>query len=251
MSKKLAEDLDGLVLDVKHGSGAFMADATRAHELAETMVAIGASYGLETVALLTGMDVPLGREVGNASEIRESIDVLRGDGPPDLVEVTLALGVEMLILGGVASGPDDARRMLDESLASGRALDAFTRVIEAQGGDPAVIEDPTLLPSAPRAHEVVAPEPGVVTRCDARRLGVAAMRLGAGRERKEDTIDPGVGITLIAKPGDTVERGDVLGRIAYRHTARLGEALRILEGSWEIGASAPPVAPLVTARIVA
>lgn len=249
MSKKLAEGLDGLVLDVKHGSGAFMEQPERARELAETMVRIGDAYGVETVALLTDMDAPLGREVGNASEIRESIDVLRGDGPPDLVEVTLALGAEMLILGGVADDQDTARRMLEHTIRSGSALEAFARVIEAQDGDPSVVEDMSRLPDAPRRHEVLAERDGVVARCDARRVGVAAMRLGAGRERKEDTIDAGVGITVHAKPADPVEEGAVLAVVAYRHEARLGEALRVLEQAWEIGDEPPAERPLISERI--
>jgi pyrimidine-nucleoside phosphorylase len=249
MSKKLAEDLDGLVLDVKFGSGAFMQDPADARRLAATMVGIGAARGVRTTALLTAMDVPLGLEIGNASELRESIDVLTGGGPADLVEITLALGVEMLRLGGVAADPADARARLEEAVRSGRALEVFVRVVAAQGGDPRVIENPSLLPVAPRAHEVPSPRDGFLTRCDARRIGVAAMRLGAGRERKEDTIDAGVGITLLAKPGDAVGAGAPLARLAYRHPARLEEALRVLSEAWEVGDDPPAPRPLVAERI--
>ena len=249
MSKKLAEGLDGLVLDVKFGSGAFMRDIDRSRKLAETMVGIGSAHGLSTVALLTSMDEPLGVEVGNASEIRESIDVLRGGGPADLVEVTMALGVEMLMLAGTSPDRDDARRQLDGALASGRALEVFRSVIEAQGGDPGVVDDTGLLPDAPRTETVGAPSSGYVTACDASRVGVAAMRLGAGRERQEDTIDPGVGITVHAKVGSQVRQGDAIATIAYRHQARLAEALRVLDGAWTVADGPGAAVPLVVGRI--
>lgn len=249
MSKKLAEGLDALVLDVKFGSGAFMVEMERSRELARTMVDIGNANGVRTVALLTAMDAPLGVEVGNASEIRESIEVLGGGGPADLVEVTMALGAEMLVVAGVSTDVDDARRRLQTSIDSGSALELFARVVDAQGGDAGVLEHPDRLPVAPRTHDIVATRPGYVTSCDARAVGVAAMRLGAGRERKEDTIDPGVGISVLAKPGTEVAEGDVLGRLSYRHTARLGEALRVIDGAWTVGDDAPAPPPLVAERI--
>ncbi len=237
------------MLDVKFGRGAFMQAREDARNLAETMVGIGHAHGVETVALLTNMDTPLGKEVGNASEIRESIAVLRGEGPDDLWEITLALGVEMLIVSGVTGDRDDAMQRLNKAVDSGDAMDLFLRVVEAQGGDPAAVEDPTKLPTAPRSHDVGAPTDGVVMACDARRVGVAAMRLGAGRERKEDTIDPGVGVTLLARPGDEVRSGQPLARLAYRHTARLEEALRVLTDAWSIGAGPYEPVPLVAERI--
>jgi pyrimidine-nucleoside phosphorylase len=249
MSKKLAEGLDALVLDVKFGRGAFMKDIDRSRTLAETMVGIGEAHGVRTVALLTSMESPLGREVGNASEIRESIDVLRGGGPPDLVEVTMALGIEMLMLAGVAPEPADARRRLEQAVSSGAALETFAKVIEAQGGDPRVLEDPTILPSAPRHHVITAAATGIVTTCDALDIGLAAMRLGAGRDRKEDTIDPGVGITVHAKPGDAVTEGDALATLAYRHTARLQEAIRFIGPAFTIGEEAPSTPAMVADRI--
>lgn len=249
MSKKLAEDLDGLVLDVKFGRGAFMQERDSARLLAQIMVGIGAAHGVDTVALLTGMDNPLGAEIGNASEIRESIAILRGDGPDDLWEIILALGAEMLMLAGISRDDSDARQRLRKSVESGEAMDVFMRVVEAQGGDPAAIEDPSKLPTAPRTHEIGASSGGVVTACDARLIGVAAMRLGAGRERKEDTIDPGVGITLLARPGDEVRRGDPLARLSYRHTARLEEALRVLSEAWSIGEGPYHPEPIVSERI--
>lgn len=249
MSKKLAEGLDALVLDVKFGRGAFMKDIDRSRTLAETMVGIGEAHGVRTVALLTSMESPLGGEVGNASEIRESIDVLRGGGPPDLVEVTMALGIEMLMLAGVAPDPADARRRLEQAVSSGAALETFAKVIEAQGGDPRVLEDPSILPSAARHHIITAPATGIVTKCDALDIGLAAMRLGAGRDRKEDTIDPGVGITVHAKPGDAVTEGDPLATLAYRHTARLQEAIRLIGPAFSIGDEAPSSLAMVAERI--
>jgi thymidine phosphorylase len=249
MSKKLAEGLDALVLDVKVGSGAFMQQQEDAVELARTMVDIGRDRGVNTVALLTAMDVPLGREVGNASEVRESIEVLTGGGPDDLVEVTYALGVEMLRCAGVTSDADEARSLLRKAVDTGRAMEQFAKVIAAQGGNPRVIDDPDLLPLADRSHEITADRAGIVQRCDARKVGVAAMRLGAGRERKEDTIDPGVGITVLAKPGQQVAAGDVLARLHFRHPARLQEALRIIDGAWVIGDNAVDRGPIVLDRI--
>ncbi|MDH3706790.1 MAG: thymidine phosphorylase, partial [Acidimicrobiia bacterium] len=235
MSKKLAEDLDGLVLDVKVGGGAFMTELEDARALARTMIGIGAAEQTPVVALLTAMDQPLGAEVGNASEMAESIAVLRGEGPDDLTELTLALGTEMLLLAGVADTPDTARQRLVDAVASGAALDALARVVEAQGGDPRVVADPSLLPRAPHQHELTATDAGTVTRCDARAVGVAAMRLGAGRERKEDDIDPAVGITVLAKVGDPVETGDPLAVLHHRDDDRLAAALSLAEQAWSIG----------------
>jgi pyrimidine-nucleoside phosphorylase len=250
MSKKLAEDLDGLVLDVKVGSGAFMKSLDRARTLAETMVEIGKAYEVRTVALLTAMDEPLGNEVGNANEIAESIAVLQGEGPEDLVEVTMALGVEMLSVAGVETDADDARTMLEKTRSSGEALALFARVVEAQGGDPRVTEDPAkILSKAPQRTEVNADRSGFLSGLDAFKVGVAAMRLGAGRERKEDTIDPAVGITLLVKPGARVEAGQPILRLSYRHPARLEEALTVLDGAVEIGDEKPATKPLILERV--
>jgi pyrimidine-nucleoside phosphorylase len=250
MSKKLAEDLDGLVLDVKVGLGAFMKTRERARELAETMVGISKAYEVKAVALLTAMEEPLGKEVGNANEIAESIAVLRGEGPSDLVEVTMALGIEMLSVAGVETDPDRARTMLEATRTSGKALEVFARVVEAQGGDPRVTEDPGLvLPKSPHRSDVTATEAGFVRGLDAFRVGVAAMRLGAGRERKEDTIDPAVGITVLVKPGTEVEAGQPILRLSYRHPARLEEALSVLDGAIDIGDEKPEPNPLILERV--
>ncbi|MGH8873835.1 MAG: thymidine phosphorylase [Acidimicrobiia bacterium] len=249
MSKKLAEGLDGLVLDVKVGRGAFMTNEERARELAETMVGIGRDHGVQVVAYLTDMDQPLGKEVGNACEIRESIDVLRGQGPPDLVELVLALGAEMLIIGRGADDSAEARRRLEEAVASGKALEKLVEVVRAQGGDPQAVADPIRLPTAAHTEEICAHRTGYVTRCDALLVGEAAMRLGAGRERKEDDIDPAVGVTVLAKRGDQVEQGQPLATVAWNDNARRREAVGRLEGAWEIGDTPQPSPPLVLGRV--
>ena len=234
MSKKLAEDLDGLVLDVKVGEGAFMETYDQALALAETLVGIGRSYDLKVVALLTNMSTPLGREIGNANEIAESIAVLSGGGPEDLVEITYALGSEMLQLAGLAKDDEAARRLLRTSIDSGAAMEKFLQVVEAQGGDPRVLEQPGLLPKARYHEELPAPRSGYVTECDALKVGVAAMRLGAGRERKEDEIDPAAGITLVAKLGEHVEEGQPLARMSYNDEGRLAVAKPLLTRAFKI-----------------
>jgi pyrimidine-nucleoside phosphorylase len=234
MSKKLAEDLDGLVLDVKVGEGAFMETYDQALALAETLVGIGRSYDLKVVALLTNMATPLGREIGNANEIAESIAVLSGGGPEDLVEITYALGSEMLQLAGLAKDDEAARRLLRTSIDSGAAMEKFLQVVEAQGGDPRVLEQPGLLPKARYHEELPAPRSGYVTECDALKVGVAAMRLGAGRERKEDEIDPAAGITLVAKLGEHVEEGQPLARMSYNDEGRLAVAKPLLTRAFKI-----------------
>ncbi len=245
MSKKLAEGLDGLLLDVKTGAGAFMKELDKARELARTMVGIGARHGVETVALITRMDQPLGREVGNSNEIRESIDVLKGEGPDDLVELTLAFGEVMLGMGGVEGGRD----RLTEAISSGAALEKLIDVVVAQGGDPAVVRDPSLLPTAPHVDVIESEADGFITRCDALTVGTAATRLGAGRERKEDEIDPGVGITVEAKLGERVTRGQPLATIRHSDPARFSALRDALRAAWEIGDTAPALPPLIVERI--
>jgi pyrimidine-nucleoside phosphorylase len=235
MSKKLAEDLDGLVLDVKCGSGAFMTQPDRARELAETMVRIGESHDLAVTALITDMDQPLGRMVGNANEIAESIDVLAGDGPPDLVQITNALAVEMLALAGI----ENAEAKVHDAISSGRALERFALMVEIQDGDPRIVEDRSLLPAAEARTELRSQHSGLVVECDARGIGIAAMRLGAGRTRQDDHIDPGVGIELLAKVGDRVQPGDLLAVLHHRPgdisdaLARAGAAWRVTEAPFE------------------
>lgn len=239
MSKKIAEGTGALVLDVKAGSGAFMKTAENARELAETMVAIGADHGLRTVALLTAMDRPLGNAVGNALEVAESVEVLAGGGPSDVVELTVTLAREMLAAAGV-TGKDPAGALKD-----GSAMDVWRRMISAQGGDP---DAP--LPAANETHVVTAPSSGVLTRLDAYGVGVAAWRLGAGRARKEDPVSFGAGIICHAKPGDTVKAGEPLLTLHADDADRFARALESLDGAVTIiEDGAPDLYPLVIDRI--
>jgi pyrimidine-nucleoside phosphorylase len=248
MSKKLAEGLNGLVLDVKTGSGAFLPDLDRALALASTMIALGESRGCPTVALLTAMDRPLGRALGNALEIEETILSLEGKGPADLMEVTMALADEMLLLAGVAKRREDARAQLEKSLASGAALDMFGRLIEAQGGDRRIIEDPSLLPQA-RAVEVYrAPAGGTVTRVEPRRIGRAITELGGGRRALEDTVDPSVGFVITVKPGDTVSAGEPIASIFAQDSTGIEMGTRALDEALVIGGKGE-VLPLISHRV--
>jgi len=227
MSKKIAEGSHALVLDVKVGTGAFMKDEPRARKLAETMVALGTAHGVKTVALLTDMNTPLGRTAGNALEVAESVEVLAGGGPADVVELTLALAREMLEAAGVDVDPAAV-------LADGRAMDVWRRMIAAQGGDP---DAP--LPTASEKHVVTADSSGVLTRLDALAVGIAAWRLGAGRARKEDAVSFGAGVVMLAKPGDSVATGQPLLELHTDDTARFERALEALAGGIEIGTTAP------------
>ena len=249
MSKKLAEDLDGLVLDVKIGSGAFMKDVASGTELARTMVGIGASHDTPVVGILTDMDQPLGREVGNANEMVESIATLRGEGPADVTELTMRLGEEMLVLGGVSGDAADARARLEAAVSSGAGLEVFARVIEAQGGDPRVLDDPSLLPIAGSVHTVVADRTGFVERCDALSVGRAAVRLGAGRQAKEDDIDPGVGITVHAKVGDAVEAEMPLATVRYNTDDQLASCLDVLDTAWTLTDEPQETRPLILGEV--
>jgi pyrimidine-nucleoside phosphorylase len=247
MSKKLAVGLGALVLDVKVGRGAFMKTLDRARLLAETIVGIGKTHGTPVVAVLTDMNQPLGRMVGNANEIAESVEVLRGGGARDLVEVVYRLGEEMLMLAGVESERADARTRLEKAVASGAAFEKLEQVTIAQGGDPAVLHDPSLLPMAENEHVVIARESGYVVRVDAFNIGTAALRLGAGRERKEDAIDPAVGIAIEVKVGDEVTAGQPLARLRWNDEGRLANALPITESAFEV--SEHPGTPLVYGEV--
>lgn len=248
MSKKLAEDLDGLVLDVKVGSGANMRDARAMRELARTMVEVGKDHETPVTAYVTDMSQPLGAEVGNANEVAESIAVLAGEGPGDVTELTIVLGTEMLRLAGLADDDATARAMLQRAIDSGAGLEVMERMIDAQGGDASVVAHPERLPSAPGEQVVIAQDSGIVKECHARRIGTSAVRLGAGRETKKDEIDPGVGITVHAKVGDHVERCQPLATIRWRDESRLVDCLEVLEAAWVIGEQASPP-PLVHERI--
>ncbi|MBB5624791.1 thymidine phosphorylase [Sphaerisporangium krabiense] len=241
MSKKIAEGTGALVLDVKVGSGAFMKDTTMARELARTMVDLGTDHGVATVALLTAMDRPLGLAVGNALEVAESVEVLAGGGPSDVVELTVRLAREMLAAAGV-SGKDP-----ETALKDGSAMDSWRRMIRAQGGDPGAP-----LPVAAETVEVAAPASGVLSRLDAYAVGLAAWRLGAGRARKEDAVSAGAGVTLHAKPGDTVQEGRPLLTLHADDPGRFPRALEALEGAYEVGTQADPtLLPLVIDRVTA
>ena len=236
MSKKIAEGTGALVLDVKVGSGAFMKDVDQARELAETMVALGTDAGVTTVALLTDMSTPLGRTAGNGLEVAESVDVLAGGGPADVVELTLALAREMLRGAGV-DDVDPADR-----LADGSAMDVWRRMIAAQGGDP---DAP--MPTARETHVVRAPATGTLSRLDAMAVGLAAWRLGAGRARKEDPVQAAAGVEMLAKPGDRVSEGQDLLRLHTDEPERIERALAALQDGIEV---APPGTPYTATPLV-
>jgi pyrimidine-nucleoside phosphorylase len=244
MSKKIASGADAIVLDVKVGSGAFMKSLEDAKALASTMVSIGKSLKRRTIAVLSDMSEPLGSEVGNANEVAEAIQVLRGGGDARLKEICMTLAAYMTVAGGVHSTYDDARRGLDELLRSGRAVETFRKFVEAQGGDPAIVDDPGLLPQAEVHVSVRAEREGFVQSIDAETVGVTAMLLGAGRARKEDSIDYSVGISLRKKVGDPVKFGDVIAVIRSNRENNRDIAERLL-GAYTIGADKPEPVPVV------
>ncbi|HEX3712380.1 MAG TPA: thymidine phosphorylase [Trebonia sp.] len=238
MSKKIAEGTRALVLDVKTGTGAFMAERETALALARTMVALGEEHGVRTTALVTRMDAPLGRAVGNALEVAEAVAALSGDGPADLMEVTLALARHMLRLAGIDADPREA-------IASGRALGTYRQMIRVQGGDP----DAPLPVAAHRRDALPAPASGWVTRLDARAVGVAAWRLGAGRARKEDAVSYTAGIRCLAKPGDYVRQGEPVLELQADDPARFGPAAEALDGALTVASAPPPAAPLILDQV--
>lgn len=244
ISKKVAGGADAIVLDVKVGSGAFMKSEADARALAAELARVGELLGRKVVCVLTDMDQPLGRAVGNALEVREAVRTLRGEGPVDLTELCLALGSKMLVLGGIAENEHAGRDLLLDSIASGRALDTFRAWVNAQGGDERVADDPSLLPVGAHTRAVLAREAGWVSGFDAEGVGRAAMVLGAGRARKEDAIDPGAGLELGVKTGDRVEAGAVLGTLYTSDPARLDEAEERLRVAIRIEDAEVPVPPL-------
>ena len=253
LSKKLAEGIDALVLDVKVGRGAFMKSLDDARLLARTMVDLCKAVGRGCVALLTDMDAPLGSAVGNAVEVRESIDILRGGGPPDVRELTLRLGVEMLLAGdapGVGNDPLLARMRLETALSDGAALQRFAQLIEAQGGDPRVVDEPSRLPQPKLVREVRANRSGVLTALDAEQVGLAAVELGAGRARKEDVVDHAAGLLLLKRVGDAVRAGDVLAELHAATESRLDAGEMRLRQAAVLGETAPDRKPLVLDRLV-
>jgi pyrimidine-nucleoside phosphorylase len=249
LSKKLAEGIDGLVLDVKVGAGAFMKTPEAARALAEALVRVARGAGKECVALLTAMDHPLGRTVGNALETAEALEVLHGGGPADLVECTLALGAEMLVLGHAARTPEEARGKLEHAIKSRAALDVARRMVRAQGGDPGVVDDPQRLPRTREKQPLRANEEGWITGIDAHAVGLAGVALGAGRTRAEDAVDPAVGFVFERTVGEWVGAQDAIVWVHSDEPARAREALARLERAITLGPHRPPAQPVVLERV--
>lgn len=250
LSKKIAGGADLIVLDVKCGDGAFMRTFDEAKKLAEILVRVGNKLGKKFAALITAMDQPLGRMAGNALEVRQAIEVLRGQGPEDLREVVLALGAELLVMAGEAASPVDGKEKLDKLLESGKAFQKFRELVAAQGGDVRAVEDPDLLPKAQKIVEINAREAGYVQAVRARAIGLAAGLLGAGREVKGQPVDPAAGVELLAKVGDQVERGQPLARLHVGRPDRLPEAIKLVESAFLIGPLPPKPSPLILDRVV-
>jgi pyrimidine-nucleoside phosphorylase len=240
LSKKLASGIDVLVLDVKFGRGAFMKDKARARELAVAITTVAKAMGKPTRAVLTSMDEPLGHGVGNALEVSESIGCLKGEGSRDLMEVTFAIGVQMLLLAGAAKDDAGAKAKLAQSISSGAALRKFREMVSAQGGDRAVTDDSGLLPKAKFIRPLSSVRTGFVTDVDPMGVALAALHLGAGRSKAEEAVDPSVGLDRLVKVGDPVKEGRALCRIHANNEKRMGEAAEMLAGAIAIGDTARP-----------
>jgi pyrimidine-nucleoside phosphorylase len=249
LSKKLAEGIDALVLDVKVGRGAFMKTDEDARALATALVRVGTAAGKKVVALLTDMSAPLGRTVGNAIETREAIDVLHGKGPADLVEVTLALGSEMLRLGDVARTDAEAREKLAEAISSGRAAEVMEKMIAAHKGDPSVVRDTSRLALSDMVVPIEASDAGFVKGIDPLEIGLAAVAMGAGRTRADQKVDPAVGIELLVGRGDRVERGAPLAKLYVRSASDAEAARARVRAAFEIAPEAVTTPPLIAGRI--
>ncbi|MFC4767253.1 pyrimidine-nucleoside phosphorylase [Effusibacillus consociatus] len=249
MSKKLAAGADAIVLDVKTGEGAFMKTQEGSFSLAKAMVDIGNQLGRKTVAVISDMNQPLGYAVGNALEVKEAIETLKGAGPADLEELCLELGSQMLILAGKTPTADEAKNLLKELIHAGAGLETFKRFVEAQGGDPTVIDNPDLLPKAQMQVSFLAEEDGFVSYIDAEKVGTSAMMLGAGRERKDSVIDLAVGIVLNKKVGDPVKKGEALAVLHVNNQSRLEEVKALLREAFEISPTPVPK-PLLVCGIV-
>ena len=250
MSKKLAEGIDALVLDVKTGSGAFMKREENAVRLAELMVETGQRMGKKVVALITDMNQPLGRMAGHSNEIAECIEVLRGGGPADLVELSIELSAWMFLLGERTKTLEEGRHLAEKMIATGQAKEKFKQGIRLQGGDERVIDDPLLLPQARSRADVVSPSAGFITATNCEQLGTALAMLGGGREKKEDTIDHAVGLEFHKRIGDRVEKGERLVTIHYNSGAKLAEATNLIANSYQIGEVAPREKPTLIHRIL-
>jgi len=250
MSKKLAEGIDALVLDVKTGSGAFMKSEKDANFLADLMVETGERMGKQVVALITDMDQPLGNMIGNALEVVEVVEVLRGGGPEDLRELCLELGAWMLYLGGVARTVADGKQQSARLISSGKALEKFRQMVEMQGGDPRVMDDAKRLPQPQSTVQVTSAKSGYVGSLQCEQIGTACVILGGGRERKEDSVDPAVGIVLHKKVGDRVAAGEPLATIYYNAEARAARARQLIEASCQITDAAPTTKRTLVHRII-
>jgi pyrimidine-nucleoside phosphorylase len=249
MSKKIAEGIDALVLDVKTGSGAFMKTEADSRRLAESLVAIGNASGVRTEAIITAMESPLGRAVGNAVEVIECIEVLKGRGPQDLIDVSIELAARMLVLGRVANDLPAAVLQVQRAIASGAGLERFRKIIEVQGGDPRVVDDYQRLPHVADRHIVTASRGGFVTALNAELVGRASVALGAGRDRVEDPVDPAVGIMVIAKPGEAVTAGAPVLELHFRDRARLEAAMRLTNQAIAIGDQPPAPGRLIVGEV--
>jgi pyrimidine-nucleoside phosphorylase len=250
MSKKLAEGIDALVLDVKTGSGAFMKSEKDAVFLAELMVETGERMRKQMVALITDMDQPLGNKIGNALEVAEVVDVLRGGGPDDLRELCLELAGWMLYLGGASKTVAEGKQQSDKLISSGRALEKFRQMVELQGGDPRVIDDEKRLPQAQHSAQVLSANSGYLASMQCEQIGTACVILGGGRERKEDSVDPAVGIVLHKKVGDQVRAGEPLATIYYNAEARAERARQLIEASCDISDAAPATRRPLVHRVI-
>jgi thymidine phosphorylase len=250
MSKKIAEGVNALVLDVKTGRGAFMKTETDARALARTLVGVGLAAGVKTQAVITAHDWPLGRAVGNANEVIECLEVMKGRGPADLIGLSLDLSARMLMAAGVAATRDAARALCRNVITSGEALEKFRAIIGRQGGDPRVVDDYQRLPSAPEQQVVSAGSAGFVTLLDAGLIGRAAAALGGGRDKMDDAIDPGVGIMIRAIVGESVRPGDAILELRYRDPSRLAAALSLVNGAVRVEPEPPPARPLIIEEVL-
>lgn len=240
MSKKIASGAEAIVLDVKVGTGAFMKSIAEAEDLARTMVDIGNNVGRNTMAVISDMSQPLGVAIGNALEVKEAIDTLRGEGPEDLTELSLVLGSQMAYLGGVGESLEDARKMLEENIKNGKALEKFKVFIEAQGGNPAVVDNPDMLPQAKYQIEVKADQDGYIAEIDAEELGIAGMLLGAGRATKDSVLDLAAGLMLHKKIGDKVSVGDTIVTI-HSNSEDVESSVKLIKENIKIADHAEPV----------
>ncbi|MDQ2666128.1 MAG: thymidine phosphorylase [Gemmatimonadota bacterium] len=249
MSKKLAEGLTGLVLDVKRGSGAFLPNLEKGLELARTMIELGTDHGCPVVAMITAMDRPLGRACGNALEVEEAILALKGEGPDDLMQVTYALGAEMLLLAEHTKDRAEAQRMMEGAIGSGAAAEHFQRIIEAQGGNPAVVDDPAIMPQAAEVEIFTAARRGFVSRVEPRAIGRGIAALGGGRTTMEDKLDLSVGFMITARPGDWVEQGEPMATIFARDRAGVESGRATLRAAITLADEAERPLPLVSHRV--